>query len=75
LLIQNRHELVKKPLRERCIHLLATGKYKSKQDLLERLKLEGAPKSESIEEFLVAAGRLVKEVCNFGEFVGYLFRN
>lgn len=62
VLIQNRHELLKKPLRERCIHLLATGKYKSKSDVLDRLKLEGAPKNESMEDFLSAAGKLVKEV-------------
>lgn len=60
--VQNKQELLKKSLRERCIHLLATGKYRKRSDLLERLKFEGAPKNENIDDFLANAKKIVKEV-------------
>lgn len=50
------------------MHLLALSKYKTRSELFDRLKYEGAPKNEKIEEFLASADAIIKEVgyCGIG---------
>jgi hypothetical protein len=55
-------DLLKKPLRNRIIHLIAVGKYSSVEALIARLKQDGIPPSISDLESEVKMN--VSKVCN-----------
>ncbi|CAD5218802.1 unnamed protein product [Bursaphelenchus okinawaensis] len=61
-LVQNKAELLKRTIRERVIHLCAGGKYRSEEEVLDRLKFEGVAKKDSLEKALAEAKVVFAEV-------------
>uniref|UniRef100_A0A1I7S365 OCEL domain-containing protein n=1 Tax=Bursaphelenchus xylophilus TaxID=6326 RepID=A0A1I7S365_BURXY len=61
-LVQNKSELLKKSVRERVVHLCAGGKYKSEEEVLDRLKFEGFSKKDNLDDLLEQAKSVLTEV-------------
>jgi hypothetical protein len=60
-----RSELLKRPLRKRVIHLCATARYTSPDEMLSRLKQDGIPPDESSTDNSSRFNSILEEVGDF----------
>lgn len=61
-IVQNRNELIKRSIRARVIHLCAGGKFKTANEVLERIKFEGITKPENWDSVAKEAQTIISEV-------------